>query len=239
MRSAVRQELFPAAPVFVLPMVGPERLTGMVPSGRFLTTNRLHMVNAVGAVSAGAQHVGGASTRFDGASCLRLDTTSTDTSTTYLDAVALTVCAWIKPAVAFTGTVAARGAGSASFLNRNFTLFASAGDMLVRYFNGTQSRLATTSGVTFPIGVWTHVAGVMQAGTTYGFKNGSQVVSSSTSGNANTNDRLLVVGGLSSNNGETTWDTLFNGDMAHLAIWNRALTHGEVVNHMAATSPFA
>ena len=184
----------------------------------------------------GAQHIGGASFGCRGANVILNQTASQND---YLRAAAMTWSYWVKVhSFAAAMHPIARGTSPASFASRDINCYIQTdGYAVTRYFSGTSSRAVVANENPVPLGVWTHVVNVCQAGTSYVYVNGKLSGSGATAGNMNQTDRITCIGGLSANTGHTSWSTS-DMDMAWLVVYGYALDAQAITKLYAATNPF-
>ncbi len=141
-----------------------------------------------------------------------------------LDAIgAITITAWIKPGVDFTtGTfyqiVDKRNGGIAPTLLWH-------GTSHLTFYAGTSAAVGATTSLTG--GVWYHIAGTLIDGTNNGkiFINGQDDTTSTDTATFVTNTANLQIGRVV---GDGNW---FNGGIALLRMYNRALSALEINNH--------
>ena len=139
----------------------------------------------------------------------------------------LTVSAWVwaesRPAWA---TIAKNwpGANPSHF---HFGLQDTAGD-LSNYIRQNNTDFALREGSLFPLGIWQHVAFVLDANTERLYRNGVQVSSVPYSGSLPGPVAAPLGIGAKLLNGGASADSFWHGKLDEVAIWNRALTPGEI-----------
>ena len=228
-------------------------LTGMASGGQAAAVDMTHRrsgygngynqyywnsATGVGPPAGGAQHIGGASFACGNANVLISPVAAQND---YARGQAVTWGYWVK-LHSYNGAGGhkpiARGSNNATFGARDiaFTI-RSDGGANTRYFSSSNSRTVASDAGVVPLGVWTHLVNVAQAGTSYVYQNGVVVGSGDTEGNVNQTDRFTCIGGLSANTAHSTW--LYSDmDMAWVVMYNYALDAQAVTKLYAATNPF-
>jgi hypothetical protein len=151
---------------------------------------------------------------------------------TILDLQTVTVGAWIKTnALSQNGFIFEKG-----LVNTQYALFQEAGSLIWRTVNsGTvpYDTMAVTSATYLSTSAWAYVVGTYTTGTKVLYVNGVQVNSNTASGTLGTNAGGSKIG---SYNVNAYW---FNGSIADVQVYNRALTATEVAqNYNALRSRF-
>jgi hypothetical protein len=240
----VRAELIPANPTIFTPFVGGHISPGVAPGASSADDTTVandgdSSVNVVG----GMQHRGGASSHFATNAAVEIaGSVYTGSQSAYLDsALGVSVGAWVRLTSTPSGSamIAARGDSNAAFSQRNFWFYINAAlTITVHWFNGSNQKFATST-ATVSLHRWHHIVWIARPNTQGAakvFLDGVQVVSSSQSGNLNTNDRPVAIGALRQNT-STSGSSKLDGDIAHFYYWNRGLTDAEAVNLFVATHP--
>lgn len=139
-----------------------------------------------------------------------------------LSAYPMTLACWFKTATIHTGALVALDNGIALY-------------NAIRYGSGTVDAFSSgafisSSTNTVGTGIWSHAAGVFSAANSR---------TAYLNGQAGTTDVNLNVAGLgnTTNIGEVISSEFFNGDIAHAAIWNVALTTAEILSLYNGLSP--
>jgi len=155
---------------------------------------------------------------------------------------ALTVSAWVLAEARPIWASIAKNWGGSLAGQFHFGLRDTAGDLDI-FVHTSAGDFSVRENVLFPTGSWQHVAFTAEAGTLRLFRNGRLVASGPYSGNFLASATAPLGIGVKLNDAGNAADTgapgYWRGSIDDLALWNRALTAGEIATiHAAAGAIF-
>ena len=139
----------------------------------------------------------------------------------------LTVAAWVWAESRPVWATIAKNWPGGDASHFHFGLQDSAGD-LSNYIRQNNADHGLREGTPLPLGIWQHVAFVLDATTERLYRNGVQVASSPYAGSLPVpTSAALAIGAKVFNNGASA-DSFWHGKLDELAVWNRDLSSAEI-----------
>ena len=183
---------------------------GLFSAGSAIIKNGLVMFNKF--TTAGISHPAQGSAEFNGSSdYIDIPDTNLPSGTS-----ARTISAWIYPNANDNGRIISYGTGTT---NAAFDIITQASTNVLAVIGYANNRFSTT---TISLNEWTFISVTLSSGTLKMYVNGSEIYSAGSVGLDTTLSGSARIG-------KSVWDVNdWNGNLANVAIWNRALSSDEI-----------
>jgi hypothetical protein len=183
---------------------------GLIGAGSAIIKNGLVMFNKF--TTAGISHPTKGSAEFNGSSdFIDIPDTNLPSGTS-----ARTISAWIYPNANDNGRIISYGTGTT---NAAFDIITQASTNVLAVIGYANNRFSTTA---ISLNEWAFISVTLSSGTLKMYVNGSEIYSANSVGLDTTLSGSARIG-------KSVWDVNdWNGNLANVAIWNRALSSDEI-----------